>query len=200
MVDGFGFRSIFVLILVVGLAGLAFAWKSVPADESGQRTSGRMDWVGAALIALTVGDINLFFSAGGGAGWASPAALAWITVAVVALVGLIVVDSRVAHPLVAMKHMRTREAWPLIVVTILVMGSFMVVLGFIVPALAEDADSGFGRTTTMTALLFLTPAAIVQVIAAPLRPDRSSAPVHIRASSMRSGSASESAWSLWCSA
>ncbi len=167
MVDHLGFRSIFVLILVVGLVGLGLAWKSVPPDASGSRSTGRMDWAGAALISLTVGGVNLFFSAGGHDGWTSRPALIWITVAVVALIALIVVDSRLAHPLMAVRHMRSREAWPLIAVTILVMGSFMVVTGFLVPALAEDPDSGFGHDATTTALLFLTPAAVVQVIAGP---------------------------------
>jgi MFS family permease len=167
MVDHLGFRSIFVLILVVGLLGLGFAWKSVPSDDPGSRSPGRMDWLGAALISLTVAGINLFFGAGGHQGWTSRPALFWIAVAVLALIALVIVDSRVAHPLMAIKHMRSREAWPLIIVTILVMGSFMVVTGFLVPALAEDTDSGFGHNATMTALLFLTPASIVQVIAGP---------------------------------
>ncbi len=64
--------------------------------------------------------------------------------------------------------MRTREAWPLLVVTVLVMGSFMVINGFVIPSLAEDPDSGFGLNATTTALLFLTPGAIVQVLTAPL--------------------------------
>ncbi|MBS1691778.1 MAG: MFS transporter [Actinobacteria bacterium] len=167
MVDRWGYRSIFVLILAVGIAGLLFAWKAIPADEPGKRASGRMDWIGAALIALTVGGINLFLSNGGHGGWLSPVALAWMAVAAAALIALVVVDSRIAHPLIAIQHMRSREAWPLIVVTILVMGSFIVVLGYIIPALAEDPDSGFGHNATMAALLFLTPAAVVQIIAAP---------------------------------
>jgi predicted MFS family arabinose efflux permease len=50
----------------------------------------------------------------------------------------------------------------------LCIASFMTVLTFIVPSIAEDTDSGFALNATMTALLFLTPAAIVQVIAGPL--------------------------------
>lgn len=167
MVDRFGYRSIFVLILVVCVVAVVFAWKAVPSDEPGQRSTGRMDWVGAVLISTAVGGLNLFFGSGGHNGWLSPGALAWISIAVVALIALVVAEGRTAHPLVAMKHMRSREAWPLIMVTILVMASFMVVLGFIVPALAEDTDSGFGRSATMTALLFITPAAVIQVILAP---------------------------------
>ncbi|WP_431237009.1 MFS transporter [Mycolicibacterium aichiense] len=166
MTDAFGYRSIFALILVVGLIAVAFVWKWVPADEVA-RAEGRMDWVGAVFIGLTVGGITMFLSNGGHQGWVSAPALIWLTAAVVGFLALVVVDRRVAHPLIALKHMRSREAWPLLVVTILVMGSFMVVLGFIVPALAEDPDSGFGLNATTTALLFLTPGAVVQVITAP---------------------------------
>ncbi|WP_234818046.1 MFS transporter [Mycolicibacterium sphagni] len=167
MTDTWGYRSIFGLILVVGLIAVAFVWKWVPADEHSARAEGRMDWIGAVFIALTVGGITMFLSNGGHAGWTSTPALVWLAVVVVAFIALVVVDNRVEHPLVGLRHIRTREAWPLIVVTVLVMASFMVVLGFIIPSMAEDPDSGFGLNATMTALLFLTPAAVVQVLTAP---------------------------------
>ncbi len=167
MTDTFGYRSIFALILVVGLLAVVFAWRWVPADELGARSAGRMDWVGAVFIAATVTGITLFLSKGSHGGWTSTLALTWLAVTLASLFALAVVDRRVAHPLVAFKHMRSREAWPLLAVTVLVMGSFMVVLGFIVPSMAEDPDSGFGLNATMTALLFLTPGAIVQVLTAP---------------------------------
>jgi len=168
MVDRWGYRSIFVLILVIGLFAIVFAVKSVPADDPAERQPGRMDWVGAALISMTVGGINLFFSAGSGGHWLSQPAVIWFVAFALAFVALIAFESRTAHPLVDIKHMRTREAWPLILVTILVMGSFMIVLGYVVPALAEDPDSGFGLSATATALMFLTPAAVIQLMVAPL--------------------------------
>lgn len=166
MTDAFGYRSIFALILVVGLIAVALVWKWVPADE-GADSEGRMDWIGAVFIALTVGGITMFLSDGGHVGWMSTPALIWLTVTIVAAVALVVANNRVAHPLVGLKHLRSREAWPLIVVTILVMGSFMVVLGYIIPSMAEDPDSGFGLNATTTALLFLTPGAVVQVLTSP---------------------------------
>ncbi|GAY17343.1 MFS transporter [Mycobacterium sp. shizuoka-1] len=166
MTDAFGYRSIFVLILVVGLLAAGFVWKWVPADE-GAGAEGRMDWVGAVFIAVTVGGVTMFLSNGGHAGWTSTPALICLAITVAAAVAFVVANNRVEHPLVGLTHLRSREAWPLLVVTILVMGSFMVVLGFIVPSLAEDTDSGFGLNATMTALLFLTPGAIVQVLTAP---------------------------------
>ena len=167
MVDRFGYRSIFVLILVLGVAAIVFGAKAVPADDPGRAASGRMDWVGAALIALAVAGIDLFLTEGGHSGWSSPVALGFIAAAIVALVAFVVVEKRVAKPLIDIDEMRSRYAWPLIVVTILCLASFTMVIGYIMPSIAED-DDGFGASAEMTALLFLTPAALVQLISSPL--------------------------------
>jgi predicted MFS family arabinose efflux permease len=168
MSDHFGYQSIFMLIGVVGVVGIVLCAVAVPADDPARVAPGRMDWVGAALIALGVAGINLFFSSGGSSGWASPLALGFICAAMVALTALVVVEKRLTHPLVSIDQLRSREAWPLIVVTILNMGSFLLVLGFIVPFIAEDQDSGFGLNGLTTALLFITPAAVIQLITAPM--------------------------------
>jgi MFS family permease len=168
MVDHFGYRSIFCLILVVGIAAILFSWKAVPADERRRVVSGRMDWVGASLIALAVAGINLFFVIGGHAGLSSPAALGCVVAAGGALVALHLVEKRVTYPLIDIDQMLSRHAWPLIVVTILCMASFMGVAGFIVPSIAENTHIGFGATGAMTALLFITPGAVIQLASAPL--------------------------------
>ena len=168
MVDHFGYRSIFVLILVVGLAAIVLAAKAVPADDPGRAASGRMDWVGAALIALTVAGIDLFLAQGGHSGWSSPIALGFIAAAIVALVGFVVVEKRVAKPLVDIDEIRSRYAWPLLVVTVLCLASFTMALSYIIPSIAENDEVGFGASAEMTALLFLTPAAVAQLISAPL--------------------------------
>ncbi len=166
--DQFGYRSIFMLIGVVGILGIALCAAAVPADDPARVAPGRMDWVGGALIALGVAGINLYFTSAGDSGWASPVALAFIIGAMIALTALVIVEKRLTHPLVNIEQLRSREAWPLIVVTILNMGSFLVVLGFIVPYIAEDRDSGFGLSGLTTALLFITPAAVIQLIVSPL--------------------------------
>ena len=168
MSDNLGYRSIFVLIGVVGVVGILLCAAAVPADDSARAAPGRMDWVGAALIALGVSGIDLFFSSGGKSGWVSPIALGFIVAAIAALAVLVIVERRLDHPLVNVDQLRSREAWPLIAVTTLNMASFMMVIGFIVPYIAEDKDSGFGLDGLTTALLFITPAAIAQLITAPL--------------------------------
>lgn len=167
MVDRFGYRSIFMLILAVGVGAVALSWKAVPAGEPGGSAAGRMDWVGAALIALGVAGINLFLTTGGHAGWFSPVVLGFITAAVMALVAFVMVERRVNHPLVHIDQMRSRYAWPVIAVTILNFASFMIVLSYIIPSIAENDHVGFGTSKQMTALLFIAPVAAAKLIVAP---------------------------------
>jgi predicted MFS family arabinose efflux permease len=127
-----------------------------------------MDWVGAALIALTVAGLVLYLGNGEQLGWSSPIMLGCIVAATAALGAFVVVEKRVTQPLVDIGQMRTRYAWPVIAVTILCFASFMVVLGYIIPSIAENHSVGFGSSGEMTALLFITPAAAVQLIVAPL--------------------------------
>ncbi len=167
MTDVWGYRSIFLLTTVVGLIAVIFAWKWVPTDDADTRSEGRMDWIGAVFIASSVGGLAMFMNNGGHGGWTSTPTLVWLAVTCAAFVALVVTNNRVEHPVVGLKHIRSREAWPLIVVTILIVGSFMVIQAFVIPSLAEDPDSGFGLNATTTALLFLTPAAVIQVITSP---------------------------------
>ena len=161
MVDHYGYRSIFLLTLVVGVIAMALGAKAVPAGQPGGAVSGRMDWMGAALIALGIAGINLYLGNGGRQGWLSPLVLGFIAAAAVALVAFVVVERRVEHPLVHIDQMRSRYAWPVIALTILFLASFMVVLGYIIPSIAEDDHIGFGASGQTTALLFITPASAV---------------------------------------
>lgn len=168
MVDRFGYRSIFALTLVVGVGALALVWLAVPGDDRARKSSGRMDWLGAVLIAVAVAGLDLYVSNGGHLGWSSPLMLACIATALAAFVGLVVVEKRVETPLIDIDQMRTRYAWPLITVTILCFASFMVVLSFIIPSIAENDRIGFAASGTLTAVLFITPGSLASLITAPL--------------------------------
>lgn len=168
MVDRFGYRSIFVLTLVVGIGAFALVGLAVPADERGRKIPGRMDWAGAVLIAAAVAALNLYVSNGDHVGWSSPLMLVCVATAVAAFVGLFVVEKRVATPLIHLDQMASRYAWPLIAVTILVFASFMVVLSYIIPSIAQNDRVGFGANGTLTALLFITPGALASLSTAPL--------------------------------
>lgn len=168
MVDHFGYRSIFVLTLAFGIVAAALCCLAVPPDERDRASQGRMDWVGAVLIALTVAGLDLYFANGDRMGWASPLLLVSIGTAGAAFVGLVMVEKRVAQPLIHIDQMASRHAWPLIAVTILCFASFMVVLNYIVPSIAENDRIGFAASGQLTALLFITPGALSQLVVSPL--------------------------------
>jgi MFS family permease len=168
MVDHLGYRSIFVLSLFVGALALLFAYKAIPTDRPVTPRADRMDWWGAGLLSLAAVAVNLFIATGGRGGWSSPNTLGWMATAVVATLALIVVEKRIRHPLVNIDHMRSRQVWPLLVTTLLSIASFMTVLVFIIPSIGEDDDAGFALTGTMTALLLVMPASLVQLIGSPL--------------------------------
>ncbi len=168
MVDHFGYRSIFVLTLVFGIVAAGLCCLAVPADERDHARPGRMDWVGAVLITVTVAGVELYVSNGRQMGWASPLMLVSIGTAGAALVGLVMVEKGVAQPLIHIDQMASRHAWPLIAVTILCFASFMVVLNYIVPSIAENDRIGFAASGTLTAGLFITPGSLASLVAAPL--------------------------------
>ena len=99
MVDHYGYRSIFLLTLVVGVIAIALVWKAVPAGRPGGAVSGRMDWAGAVLIAVTIAGIDLYLGNGGHLGWSSPFVLGFIIAAAVAFVAFVVIERRVELPL-----------------------------------------------------------------------------------------------------
>lgn len=167
MVDCFGYRSIFALTLVVGICAVMLCWLAVPADDRGRISSGRMDWAGAVLIALTIAGLDLYVSNGQHLGWTAPLMLVCIGTAIAAFVGLVVVEKRLTTPLIHIDQMCTRYAWPLITVTILCFASFMVVLSYIVPSVAENDHVGFAASATLTAVLFITPGALAQLLTGP---------------------------------
>lgn len=168
MVDHLGFRSIFILILVVGIAAVLIAWKALPADHSRPQGTGSMDWTGAAMLAVAVAGVNLYLTSGGNSGWLSPAALLWVAVTIAALIVLVFVTGRVASPLIAVAHMRSRQVWPVLTSITLALAGFFVVLNFIVPAIAGNRSVGFGMSATTIALIFLTPAALIGLASAPV--------------------------------
>lgn len=58
--------------------------------------------------------------------------------------------------------------WPVIATTVLTLAGIFAIINFTVVLLSQDPDGGFGLSASISALLFLTPAALIGVFAAPL--------------------------------
>ncbi|HWH65552.1 MAG TPA: MFS transporter, partial [Gaiellales bacterium] len=83
----------------------------VMIPESPIRTPGRVDWAGGLLLAAWLVALLVAVSEGPSWGWLSAATLGLLAASVLAVVAWVVVESRMAEPLVDMTMLRDRPVW-----------------------------------------------------------------------------------------
>jgi predicted MFS family arabinose efflux permease len=164
--DHWGFRSIFFVILVVGIAGIALSKLYVP--ESLAASGGRMDWTGAAALSAALIFVNVGVARGGSQGWLSPITLALLSVAAACFVAFWFVEKGSHHPLISTAHLKSPQIWPIIATTLATLTGLFAATNFTVVVFSQDARAGYGMSATASALLFLSPAAAIGVFAAPV--------------------------------
>jgi EmrB/QacA subfamily drug resistance transporter len=153
-------------VATTALAALA-TWLWVP--ESPVRVRARIDWVGGALLSLTLLALLLPISEGNAWGWTSGRVLALFAAAAVFAVIWARWELRVVDPLVNLALMRERPVWTTNVAACAIgfamFGSFVLVPQFVqTPA---RAGYGFGASVTESGL-FLLPSALLMLFAGPL--------------------------------
>jgi predicted MFS family arabinose efflux permease len=161
-----GFRSVFVVILGIALLALAAVAAGVPKAVRPAST-GKMDWWGAAMLSIALIALNLFVSEGSTRGWASPAALGALIAGAGAFAAFLTIEGAQASPLIATRHLRSRQVWPVLATTVLTLSGVFAVINFTVVLLSQDRAVGFGLDAATAALMFLSPTAIVGVLSAP---------------------------------
>ncbi len=167
MAETLGFQSIFVAILALAAIAVVCVIKVVPGGKSAV-APGRMDWWGAGSLSVFLVFITYFVSTGSSAGWTSPAALGLLAGSVASFAGFWLIEKKRSTPLVAVHHLRSRQVWPVIATTVLTLAGIFAIINFTVVLLSQDKANGFGLSASVAALLFLTPAALIGVFAAPL--------------------------------
>jgi EmrB/QacA subfamily drug resistance transporter len=153
-------------VATTALAALA-TWRWVP--ESPVRVRARIDWIGGALLSLTLLALLLPISEGNSWGWTSGRVLALFVAAAVFAVVWAWWELRVVDPLVDLSLMRERPVWTTNVAACAIgfamFGSFVLVPQFVqTPA---RAGYGFGASVTESGL-FLLPSALLMLFAGPL--------------------------------
>jgi EmrB/QacA subfamily drug resistance transporter len=133
--------------------------------ESPIRTRGRVDWLGALLLAGWLVALLLPISEGPSWGWASGRVVGLFAAAAIIAVVWVVVEIRSREPLVDMRMMRLRGVWTTNVTAILLgaglFGSFI-----LIPQLVELPKStgyGFGGSVTQAGL-YLLPSALMMLV------------------------------------
>ncbi|MEU6598307.1 MFS transporter [Streptomyces flaveolus] len=102
--QGPGWRWIFFVNLPVSVVAVWLALRAVP-ESRGPRGLG-VDWAGTAAFAVFAGGATYAVVRAGEDGWTSPATLTACAVAALALVVFVLVERRVAHPLLDLSLLR----------------------------------------------------------------------------------------------
>jgi EmrB/QacA subfamily drug resistance transporter len=101
-----GWRWVFYINLP--LAGLALFMILVKMPRLTHRTGGKIDFAGAGLLLTTFVPLLLALSWGGTAGWRSPHILGLFVLAAVSLAAFLLVEARVANPIISLSLFKNR--------------------------------------------------------------------------------------------
>jgi EmrB/QacA subfamily drug resistance transporter len=157
----FTWRSIFYVNLPLGIIGFVATLLLLPKRE--HRTRGRFDPLGALLVGVGLAGLTLALSFGQEWGWTSPLLIGVLAVALVALGGLILVERRVAHPVVNFSLLGNRVFSSAIASLVLNFLALFAV-SFLLPFYFEELR-GF---STQEAGLLLTPLPLTIAVMAPI--------------------------------
>ena len=97
LIDAFGWRSIF--LLVVGLAIASFILGARHLRESRDPDAAGVDWPGAATFTLALASLTYGVLSAPQSGWTSPFVIMLLTVAVLFLAAFVVIERRVRRPM-----------------------------------------------------------------------------------------------------
>ena len=167
LADQVGFHWIFWLSVVMGAGATVAVVTSVP--ESPIRTPGKLDLVGAGILAVGLSGVLIAISRGNDWGWTSSKTLGLAAAGLVVLVLFVLFERRHPAPLINMTTLSRRPVLTTNLATLLVgfglFGTFV-----LVPQLAELPEStgyGFGLNATVAGLL-MAPGGLMMLLVAPI--------------------------------
>jgi MFS family permease len=146
LVDQFGLKGVFWFLGLMDVALFACTIWLVP--KSTVRLAARIDYLGAALLALTVGAALLCLSSGAVWGWTSPQTFACLAAAAICAALFVVAERRARDPLVPWQLVRRRGMAATIAAGFLVTATITGV-SIVIPQIAQatasrEAGYGFG--------------------------------------------------------
>jgi EmrB/QacA subfamily drug resistance transporter len=154
MSEHWGWRSTFLVNLPVGVAAFYFIWAHLPNFHRPREGGVKIDWTGAALVALVLGGLQAFIEAVPKDGLNTGNLVLGVCVAVCA-VALLMVERRATHPMIPLDLFRDAQLVTLFTLSTL-SGFVMFSLIFFAPLLLQG---GFGLSPQQAGLL-ATPIAL----------------------------------------
>jgi EmrB/QacA subfamily drug resistance transporter len=105
--DALDWRSLFYLIIPLGIAGLIMSWLFLK-EQKVLKTSPKIDYWGAGMLFGALGCLILFLNMGGRLGFTSPVILALITVSIILFVVFVIRELKIAYPVVDLGLFKNR--------------------------------------------------------------------------------------------
>ncbi len=162
LIDNFGWRSIFLINLPVGIIGLIMAWKYIEESVSEKKTV-IFDWWGAITLGGALSALVLVLDKGMDWGWLSTNSILAYASMIFFTIIFYRIEKKSPEPIVDFKFFKI----PVFVNTLV--NNFVVFMGmmggvFLIPIFASTY---LGLSATETGMLFI-PMAFMMVIASPL--------------------------------
>jgi DHA2 family multidrug resistance protein len=162
LIDTFGWRSVFLVNLPVGILGIWMALQFIKESVSEVKTR-FFDWWGAITLGGMLSALVLVLEKGNGWGWLSPQSLISYFIIVVLFGLFIKIEQKVPDPIVDLKFFKI----PAFVNTLI--NNFVVFMGmmgglFLIPVFAQTF---LGYSATQSGYLFM-PLAAAMMLASPL--------------------------------
>ena len=154
-------RWAFYVNVPVIIVGFLIAWRSV--RETPRQKDEKIDWLGLAVLTPGMGALVTAIMKGNDWGWSAPATLATAGLGFVGLAAFVLVERRVAHPIVDFKLFRN-SAFLAVSVVALTLGGFIAVGSFMAPLYLQTVRN----EAPYVAGLMLLPISSLVVIVPPL--------------------------------
>jgi EmrB/QacA subfamily drug resistance transporter len=148
------------ILVAIALLGAIFGMKESPV-----RTPGRLDLLGTGILSVSLVSLLLAISEGQNWGWDDVKTIGLLALGAVALVAFVLVELRVAEPLIDVRLFRHRGVWTAHVVA-LAFGFAMFGTFILVPTLLQlptVLGYGFGKSVS-EAGLYLLPTVVAMVV------------------------------------
>ena len=162
LIDNFGWRSIFLVNLPVGLIGLAMALAFINESVS-EKKSVKFDWWGASALGGALASLVLVLDKGLDWGWLSGNAIATYACIIAFSIAFYFIEKNHSEPIVDFKFFKNS------VFNYTLLNNFIIFMGligsiFLIPIFAQTF---LGMDATQSGYLFI-PMAFMLVLAAPL--------------------------------
>jgi EmrB/QacA subfamily drug resistance transporter len=106
LVETISWRAVFFINLPIALLVIAISLRHVP--ESSNSAKGRLDWLGAILATLGLGALVYGLIESSSLGFAHPAVVSALTIAIILLLGFVLVEARIRNPMLPLSLFRSR--------------------------------------------------------------------------------------------